>query len=133
MLLLAQHISRKRAGRACQGKTLLMERHSNGTRTRAPSWLDKLPGAQSRIYAAGYSGPTYRADDALRYAGENAIDNLVSSLRAHVQAVLRKLGAHSRLEAVAEAARLGLVTLESWTRDRVGPPRGGSGPTPERS
>lgn len=59
---------------------------SNGTRTRAPSWLDKLPGAQSRIYAAGYSGPTYRADDALRYAGENAIDNLVSSLRAHVQA-----------------------------------------------
>ncbi len=56
-----------------------------------------------------------------------------ATLRAHVQAVLRKLGAHSRLEAVAEAARLGLVTLESWTRDRVGPPRGGSGPSPERS
>jgi len=56
-----------------------------------------------------------------------------ATLRAHVQAVLRKLGAHSRLEAVAEAARLGLVTLESWTRDRVGPPRGGPGPTPERS
>jgi DNA-binding NarL/FixJ family response regulator len=56
-----------------------------------------------------------------------------ATLRAHVQAVLRKLGAHSRLEAVAEAARLGLVTLESWTRDRIGPPRGGSGPTPERS
>src|SRR5256886_6176811 len=56
-----------------------------------------------------------------------------ATLRAHVQAVLRKLGAHSRLEAVAQAARLGLVTLESWTRDRVGPPRGGSGPTPERS
>jgi DNA-binding NarL/FixJ family response regulator len=56
-----------------------------------------------------------------------------ATLRAHVQAVLRKLGAHSRLEAVAEAARLGLVTLESWTRDRVGPPRGGDGPSPERS
>ena len=56
-----------------------------------------------------------------------------ATLRAHVQAVLRKLGAHSRLEAVAEAARLGLVTLESWTRDRIGPPRGGSGPSPERS
>lgn len=55
-----------------------------------------------------------------------------ATLRAHVQAVLRKLGAHSRLEAVAEAARLGLVTLESWTRDRVGPPRGGSGSPPER-
>jgi len=48
-----------------------------------------------------------------------------ATLRAHVQAVLRKLGAHSRLEAVAEAARLGLVTLESWTRERASPPRGG--------
>ena len=56
-----------------------------------------------------------------------------ATLRAHVQAVLRKLGAHSRLEAVAEAARLGLVTLDSWTRDRQIPPRGGDGPAPERS
>ena len=55
-----------------------------------------------------------------------------ATLRAHVQAVLRKLGAHSRLEAVAEAARLGLVTLESWTRERQAPPRGGNGPV-ERS
>lgn len=56
-----------------------------------------------------------------------------ATFRAHVQAILRKLGAHSRLEAVAEAARLGLVTLESWTRDRPAPPRGGNGPAPERS
>jgi DNA-binding NarL/FixJ family response regulator len=40
-----------------------------------------------------------------------------ATLRAHVQAILRKLGAHSRLEAVAEAARLGLITLEA-SRDR---------------
>jgi len=40
-----------------------------------------------------------------------------ATLRAHVQAILRKLGAHSRLEAVAEAARLGLITIES-ARDR---------------
>jgi DNA-binding NarL/FixJ family response regulator len=36
-----------------------------------------------------------------------------ATLRAHVQAILRKLSAHSRLEAVAEAARLGLITLET--------------------
>ena len=48
-----------------------------------------------------------------------------ATLRAHVQAVLRKLGAHSRLEAVAEAARLGLVTLDSWTRRGPTSPRGG--------
>src|SRR2546427_7147592 len=56
-----------------------------------------------------------------------------ATLRAHVQAVLPELRAHSRLEAVAEAARLGLVTLESWTRDRPSPPRGGNLSAPERS
>ena len=44
-----------------------------------------------------------------------------ATLRAHVQAVLRKLQAHSRLEAVAEAARLGLITLDSWTRKGASP------------
>ncbi len=42
-----------------------------------------------------------------------------ATLRAHVQNVLRKLGAHSRLEAVAEAARLGLVTLDTWSRGKA--------------
>jgi len=46
-----------------------------------------------------------------------------ATVRAHVQAILRKLGAHSRLEAVAEAARLGLVTVETDARDRS-PARG---------
>ncbi|TMB95735.1 MAG: response regulator transcription factor [Chloroflexi bacterium] len=46
-----------------------------------------------------------------------------ATLRAHVQAILRKLGAHSRLEAVAEAARLGLITLDMRARDRS-PARG---------
>jgi len=41
-----------------------------------------------------------------------------ATLRAHVQAILRKLGAHSRLQAVAEASRLGLITLEGSARDR---------------
>lgn len=48
-----------------------------------------------------------------------------ATLRAHVQSILRKLGAHSRLEAVAEAARLGLVTLDSWTRGAPASPHGG--------
>lgn len=47
-----------------------------------------------------------------------------ATLRAHVQSVLRKLGAHSRLEAVAEAARIGLITLDSWTRERSVAPQG---------
>jgi len=46
-----------------------------------------------------------------------------ATLRAHVQSILRKLGAHSRLEAVAEAARLGLITLEARTRE-TSPTRG---------
>ena len=44
-----------------------------------------------------------------------------ATLRAHVQAILRKLGAHSRLEAVAEAARLGVITLDAWSRDKAAP------------
>ncbi|HYR94313.1 MAG TPA: response regulator transcription factor [Methylomirabilota bacterium] len=40
-----------------------------------------------------------------------------ATLRAHVQAILRKLGAHSRLEAVAEAARMGLISIETGQRD----------------
>ncbi|MGZ6123329.1 MAG: hypothetical protein ACXWLR_00110 [Myxococcales bacterium] len=51
-----------------------------------PGWLDRLPGSQDKVYATGYSGPTYHSEDAARYASENAIANLVESLRAHVQA-----------------------------------------------
>ncbi|MCA1827383.1 MAG: hypothetical protein LC689_10660 [Myxococcales bacterium] len=52
----------------------------------APAWLDRLPASRSKVYAAGYSGPTFKPDDAVGYAGDNAIDNLAASLRAHVQA-----------------------------------------------
>ncbi len=51
-----------------------------------PAWLDRLPASRTRIYAAGYSGPTYHPADAKQYARDNAIDNLAASLRAHVQA-----------------------------------------------
>jgi hypothetical protein len=59
---------------------------TSGTRQTAPSWLDRLPGSKSKVFAAGYSGPTFRADDAVKYASGNAVDNLAASLRAHVQA-----------------------------------------------
>src|SRR5438270_7682712 len=56
------------------------------TARNGPAWLDRLPVAKAKLYATGYSGPTYHADDAKKYAGEDAIDNLAASLRAHVQA-----------------------------------------------
>lgn len=59
---------------------------SNGTRTSAPSWLDRLPGSKAKVFATGYSGPTFQPADAVQYAGDNAVDNLAASLRAHVQA-----------------------------------------------
>jgi hypothetical protein len=57
-----------------------------GTGRSGPAWLDRLPGSATKVYAAGYSGPTYHAEDATRYASANAVENLVASLRAHVQA-----------------------------------------------
>ncbi|HYS07612.1 MAG TPA: hypothetical protein VEP66_02665 [Myxococcales bacterium] len=57
-----------------------------GTGRSGPAWLDRLPGSATKVYAAGYSGPTYHAEDAARYASANAVENLVASLRARVQA-----------------------------------------------
>jgi DNA-binding NarL/FixJ family response regulator len=65
------------------------------------------------------------ASGASTVAAATSLGISTATLRAHIQAVLRKLGAHSRLEAVAEAARLGLVTLDSWTRQGPTSPRGG--------
>jgi two-component system nitrate/nitrite response regulator NarL len=42
----------------------------------------------------------------------------VSTARTHIDAVLSKLGAHSRLEAVAYAVREGLVDSSGWQRER---------------
>ena len=53
---------------------------------KMPGWLNRLPSSQSRIYAAGYSGPTFEVGDSLQYAGDSAVQNLAASLRSHVQA-----------------------------------------------
>jgi DNA-binding NarL/FixJ family response regulator len=42
----------------------------------------------------------------------------VSTARTHIDAVLSKLGAHSRLEAVAYAVREGLVDATGWQSDQ---------------
>src|SRR3989442_4162253 len=61
-------------------------------------------------------------------SASEALGISTATLRAHVQNLLRKLGAHSRLEAVAEAARLGLVTLETWSRYRPAAARATNAP-----
>jgi two-component system, NarL family, nitrate/nitrite response regulator NarL len=42
----------------------------------------------------------------------------VSTARTHIDAVLSKLGAHSRLEAVAYAVREGLVDMSGWDAEQ---------------
>jgi two-component system, NarL family, nitrate/nitrite response regulator NarL len=43
----------------------------------------------------------------------------ISTARTHIDAVLSKLGAHSRLEAVAYAVREGLVDTSGWPREQT--------------
>ena len=56
--------------------------------------------------------------------GENTADMAdamgvrVSTARTHIDAVLSKLGAHSRLEAVAYAVREGLVDMSGWDAEQ---------------
>jgi len=39
-----------------------------GSPTAPPSWLDRLPGSKAKVFAAGYSGPTFQPTDARQYA-----------------------------------------------------------------
>ena len=61
---------------------------ANGARkgNAMPAWLDQLPASGGRIYAAGYSGPTFEPEAALANASDAAIDNLCAALHSHVQA-----------------------------------------------
>lgn len=66
-----------------------------------------------RLLAGGASGAAVAAQLGIATA----------TLRAHVRQVLRKLDAHSRLEAVATAARLGLIAFDIWSRHHEPAPR----------
>lgn len=69
-----------------RGRTAADVPPASPARTGAPAWLDRLPGSRGKLYAAGYSGPTFEKEAAVRYAADNAVENLAASLRAHVQA-----------------------------------------------
>jgi|GEM_PF-3262284 len=59
----------------------------------APAWITKLPLDKQYYYALGVSGSTYRTEDAPRYAGENAMSNLLKSFGVEIKRVsLRIVG-----------------------------------------
>jgi hypothetical protein len=62
-----------------------------------PAWLEALPSATGRIHASGYSGPTFRPENAVAYARDAAIKNLAATLRSHVQAYQLLVETSSRL------------------------------------
>jgi hypothetical protein len=101
-----------------------------GESKSGPGWLDRLPGAPDRVYATGYSGPTYHPEDAERYAREDAIAKLAATLRAHVQAYTLLVESAAGLgidqfaqtipdEEFLEAVRKSAVVEATWV-DREG-------------
>ena len=110
--------------------------HAAGASKSGPGWLDRLPGAADRVYATGYSGPTYHPEDAERYAREDAIAKLAATLRAHVQAYTLLVESAEGLaidqfaqtipdEEFRELVRKNAVVEATWV-DREGRAGGGS-------
>jgi len=59
----------------------------------APAWITKLPSEKNYYYSLGVSGSTYHPEDAPRYAGENAMTNLMKSFGVEIKRVsLRIVG-----------------------------------------
>ena len=73
--------------------------HRLGDRTRPGSDLTSRETEVLRLLAEGFSNQAIAADLGIRLA----------TVRNHVQSVIGKLQAHSKLEAVATALRLGLI------------------------
>lgn len=78
-----------------EGKTTFQPAAAKSSST--PAWLEALPSATGRIYASGYSGPTFQPANALEYARAAAIKNLAATLRSHVQAYQLLVETSSRL------------------------------------
>ena len=76
----------RRPGGLNVANALAADETNNKLGNKMPGWLDRLPNSSNRIYAAGYSGPTFSPEDSLQYAGDSAVQNLAASLRSHVQA-----------------------------------------------
>jgi len=69
-----------------QGRTAQGAVGASAKGNAMPGWLDRLPGSPGKVYATGYSGPTFRPGKAVDYAGDAAVDNLAATLRSRVQA-----------------------------------------------
>jgi hypothetical protein len=80
-----------------------------------PSWINRLPQTEGKLYAVGISGPTYYPEDAKLNAAENARKELAKSLSVRVQALYLAL---QRGEGHQES-EISLVTVSFWAIDIV--------------
>ncbi len=104
--------------------------HSHGPRPAQPVVLSRSARAALRAGHGLDAGPSQflterewealgrlvRGESTASIAREMAVR--ISTARTHIDAVLTKLGAHSRLEAVAYAVREGLVDASGWPREQ---------------
>jgi diguanylate cyclase (GGDEF)-like protein/PAS domain S-box-containing protein len=113
---------------------------ASGATTVSPAMRGQLTGADGK--GSGYSGDalTHRETAVLLFLADGLSNQEISgrllisinTLRNHIQNIISKLGAHSKLEAVSVAIREGLITtqaVERWAR-RGGLPRTGPSGAP---
>jgi diguanylate cyclase (GGDEF)-like protein/PAS domain S-box-containing protein len=97
---------------------------ASGATSGSPRMLGRLTGTDG--YAAGYSGEplTHRETAVLLFLADGLSSQEISerlfisinTLRNHIQNIISKLGAHSKLEAVSTAIREGLITTQAVER-----------------
>jgi DNA-binding NarL/FixJ family response regulator len=97
---------------------------ASGATTVSPAIMGHLTGADG--FAEGYSGEplTHRETAVLLFLADGLSNQEISerlfisinTLRNHIQNIISKLGAHSKLEAVSTAIREGLITTQAVER-----------------
>jgi DNA-binding NarL/FixJ family response regulator len=97
---------------------------ASGATTVSPAMMGHHTGADG--FAEGYSGEplTHRETAVLLFLADGLSNQEISerlfisinTLRNHIQNIISKLGAHSKLEAVSTAIREGLITTQAVER-----------------